>query len=327
MKHVPEVWIGIRFAVVLSVVILSSDLSQVLIAADAGDFISRVQKWKEWRDHISHWPVDTTLKMADGSPDDYNQQRMKFAGKVHYCLEVNYKRGKRKERLKTIRNPRYRADLAIGLDDRWILTALSKRGEGKFLTSLEDGDGMNLFDARGAGGWFIKKILEAPDSFVVATSRDGEVEAFTLTPKPREDGDRGAETPKVFGVFSQTVMWFNNQQPSPFRIDTTHSVPSKQVVTQTRVLDDWVEVKQVPVPKRVRVYMPGGFTIDSEPVEVAHFDYSTIDMPVSARECYLSYYGIPEPEGTGGIDYFYIVMAGIGLVLCGVGVYYWRRAP
>jgi hypothetical protein len=327
MEQVPMRCIAFRFVVFLASMMLACGSPAVLIADDAGDFDARVRKWNEWRDRIWAWPVGTSSTYADESPEDYNWRLMKVVGEDHYCLEVDYRQGIQKARARLIRNPRYYAELGLGLDDRWVLTALSRRGEPKFLTSLEDGDSMNYFRRWVTRSYYRTRLVKNRHDFDVAATRHGEAVAFTLSPKQKSPTDGATETEKLFGVYSRIVLWFDPSHASPFRFDQIRFNAENQEIVTSYILDEWDEVKGVSVPKRVRSYDPNGFSAESEPSAVQMFDYTTIDTPVSARECYLSYYGIPEPEGTGGIDSFYIVMAGIGLVLCGVGVYYWRRAP
>ena len=288
----------------------------------ADEFDVRIGKWDAWSKHVWGWPVDTKTKFSDEESANYNHRLLKPVDNHHYCLQLDYQSSGKNRRQVIIRNPSYYAELAIGLDDHWVLVALTHSTDEKFQASMDDGHSMNYFQTDIADpGNFLKKILNERESLNVSATRDGQSDVFELSPKSNTKPEAGT----LFDVSNRFVFWFDNHT-SPFRIDYSYPGEGNETVNVTRVLDEWQEVGGVQVPARGRIFMPKGYSETEDPLQTATFDYSSINTPLSRDECYLSFYGIPEPGGSEGGGFLIVGLAILGLVVCSAGVYFWRRA-
>ena len=288
----------------------------------ADEFDVRIGNWNAWSQHVWGWPVDTTSKFSDEEPANYNHRLLKPVDDHHYCLQLDYQSRGDKGRKVIIRNPSYYAELAIGLDDHWVLVALTHSTDEKFLETMESGHSMNYFQMDIADtGNFAKKILNERESLNVSATRDGQFDIFELTPTSNNKPERGT----LFDISNRFVFWFDNHA-APFRIDYSYPGEGNESVNVTRVLDEWQEAGGVQVPGRGRIFMPKAYSETEDPLETKTFDYSSISTPLSRDECYLSFYGLPEPGGSEGGGFLIAGLAIFGLVVCSAGVYFWRRA-
>lgn len=290
--------------------------------ASADEFDVRVEKWNAWSTHVWAWPVKAASKYSDEDSADHNHRLFMPVDDEHYCLQLNYQsRGKTQHQV-ILRNPSYYAEVASGLDDHWVIVALTHSTEEKFKGSLEKGHSMNLFRRSIADpGNFLRQILKERESLNVSATRDGQFDVFQLTPK----SDAKPEPGTLFSVSSRFVIWFDNHA-SPFRFDYSYPGQGNETVHVSRVLDDWREVDGLEVPARGRVFMPKGYSETEVPLETVTFDYSSINTPLRREECYLSFYGLPEPGGSRDDKSVLIGLAILGLIICSAGVYFWRRA-
>lgn len=184
----------------------------------ANEFDVRVEKWDAWSKQVWAWPVKTSAKYSDEDPSGQNHRLLKPVDDGHYCLQLDYQRRGKQQHQVILRNPSYYAELASGLDDQWVIVALTHSTEEKFKGSLEKGHSMNLFRTSIADpGNFLRQILNERESFNVSATRDGQFDVFQLTPKSDAKPEQGT----LFAVSGRIVIWFDNHA-SPFRFDYSY---------------------------------------------------------------------------------------------------------
>lgn len=290
--------------------------------SSADEFDARVEKWDAWSKHVWTWPVRTKATYSDQDPTDYNDRLLMPVDSEHYCLQLDYQSGGQQQRQVILRNPSYMAELARGLDDHWVIVGLTHSTEEKFGESLERGRSMNYFRRDVADpGSLLRKILNERESLNVMSKRDGQFDVFQLSPKSNATPEPGT----LFAISSRFMIWFEDHA-SPSRIDYSYPGPDNETVNVSRVFDGWREVDGVDVPSRGRVFLPKGYSETDFPLETVTFDYSSINTPLRRGECYLSFYGLPEPGGPHSPGSVWLGLVILGVVVCSAGVYFWRRA-
>lgn len=302
---------------------LSALLFECCHATDvvAQDFDVRVAQWLAWSEQIRDWSVDTTSVLSSAAPGDADHRLLKHVDASHFCLLLDYTKSHVKHRAVVIRNPSYFAKLESGLDDHWVLSLLTRSHEAKFAKTAEEEGSVNSFLKKVADpGLLLESIQKERDTFQIRQTRDGQTERFSITSNTSGTPAEGT----LFAKLGSIELSFDSYA-APTRVDYSY-MQEAQTVTVSRVFDEWQQVKGVSVPTRVRTYKPNGFSDAAVPLEIATFDYSTIDVSKSREECYLTYYGLPEPGGSSSSGFRTLGFVGFGLVALALLVF-WLRGP
>lgn len=90
----------------------------------------------------------------------------------------------------------------------------------------------------------------------------------------------------------------------------------------TVAFENWQNINGQVVPLRKKVWSHGSKTIKHLPSSDCLMDISNWDAPFPKEQAYLTYYGLPEPEGISrGMSWWWAVIVALGL---GV-IFFWRK--
>jgi hypothetical protein len=175
----------------------------------------------------------------------------------------------------------------------------------------EELDTISLFESgitriasgRGKKGEVLLDVLTSEDrSRSVTHSKEGETHVYDVAIAPPAVSD-----PDFVG-FDNVKVSFVQSSFLPERLDLTYS--NGRAVTFS--YSDWVTVEGTQVPQKLEILRTGVET----PLAVRVLDYRSAVEELDEATCYLTHYGLPEPEGVRSSSAFWgIAVSGLVLAL------------
>ncbi len=228
----------------------------------------------------------------------------------------------------TMANPHYSCSLERIKSERWVARALKIRKDNDTTNVVN-----NLCDRILRNHWGMnigvhRRLIEPGVSLKQLPNEiwnNEEVEVldvtFPLLPEKEKNPYQPANTPDHARVYisPERSYW-------PVRIDYTldykyEGVPFHREITVA--FEDWQEIDGQVVPLRNKTWDHGAPTVKYFPSGDCLMDVSNWDAPFPMEQAYLTYYGLPEPEGISrGMSWWWWVV----IVALGLGVFFfWRK--
>ncbi|WP_131818113.1 hypothetical protein [Planctopirus hydrillae] len=227
-------------------------------------------------------------------------------------------------------NPDYAAKLLRIPGQKWVLNSLALRHQKAYDT---------LIDARWESFHFpthvglgLKERFEEGglriDDYYEGTADGVQPEMFEVTIPPRS-GTRQETSRYIPHIVWVRVFSGRGLGNAIQRLDQTFLLgdsPGAKTRNSTVRYTDWVTHGGFHLPRRQEGWYSDTFEPQGKPHWSADFDYSEWDSPFPKEQAYLTYYGLPEPEGVSkGWGWWWLLLAG-GLLVVAMTILIRRRS-
>ncbi len=308
--------------VLLNCVAIGVLLALIPLDVRADDPIEAIRYLQNSRSDTLSWNLTgsrTTLRDRD-SKTIASRIRSQQSGDLTFSSSTSVEMGKQKTTV-LIHNPKYCGTLARIENGSWSLTALYLSSDPRYNTHLRRTNPLFLEFQMPPFSLLLDEITTGVST---ANGTDPEWgDAYAITPGPPHD--TGAVRPQFKDIVVNVRHMEGHTVVS--RLTTRLEVKDRDPIIQTRQtfeFADWKVCGKDVLPLSIRKISenldPENMSaVLSTSITERKFDLSKMSEPMNEEECWLTFYNIPEPEGTQQnslMRWVLVVAACVGIAVC-----------